>query len=221
MPWPVIDRGDLPEEVPAYSDKSLWWRAECGHTWQESVFMRTLRVDDMCPFCANRQVLRGFNDLRTTHPKLAKEWDRERNGGLRPTEVAANSCRKVWWKCAKGHSWKVAVVNRTRDPDHDPGCPYCRNRKCWPGYNDLVTTHPKVASEWHPHSKLKPTEVMAGSRKTVWWAPPCGHRFQLPVRQKVAAKPGYCPICTGRLVPERKVDLREYRDGDGNNRNEG
>lgn len=37
--------------------------------------MRSMRVDDSCPYCKNRKLLRGFNDLATAHPWLAAEWD--------------------------------------------------------------------------------------------------------------------------------------------------
>ena len=119
----------------------------------------------------------------------------------------------MWWKCELGHEWAVPIANRTRNPGHDPGCPYCHNRKVLPGFNDLATTHPEIAKEWNPYQNrgIKPTEVGAFSRKEVWWIAPCGHHFTLPVRNKAKAKPGYCCCCSGRKKPERplKFHLRE------------
>ena len=40
-------------------------------------------------------MLKGYNDLRTTHPKIAREWNKERNGDLKPTDVIANSNKRV------------------------------------------------------------------------------------------------------------------------------
>lgn len=67
------------------------------------------------------------------------------------------------------------------------------------GYNDLATTHPGIAAMWHPrmNKRLKPTGVQAISRKPVWWRGECGHVYQMAVRDRVRAKPGYCPYCTG------------------------
>ena len=31
--------------------------------WREKVSMRSMRIDDSCPYCKNRKLLRGFNDL--------------------------------------------------------------------------------------------------------------------------------------------------------------
>ena len=39
------------------------------------------------PYCGDRKVLKGYNDLRTTHPEIAREWNKERNGDLKPTNV--------------------------------------------------------------------------------------------------------------------------------------
>lgn len=93
--------------------------------WREKVSMRSMRVDDSCPYCKNRKLLRGFNDLTTTYPELAAEWDFERNGDLRPTDVIASSNKRVWWKCGEGHGWSGLIANRARKGKADPGCPYC------------------------------------------------------------------------------------------------
>ena len=39
------------------------------------------------PYCGDRKVLKGYNDLRTTHPEIAREWNKERNGDPKPTDV--------------------------------------------------------------------------------------------------------------------------------------
>ena len=67
------------------------------------------------------------------------------------------------------------------------------------GYNDLATTHPGIAAMWHPrmNKRLKPTGVQAISRKPAWWRGECGHVYQMAVRDRVRAKPGYCPYCSG------------------------
>lgn len=154
-------------------------------------------------------MLKGYNDLRTTHPKIAREWNKERNGDLKPTGVIANSNRRVWWKCKEGHEWSGLIANRARKGKADLGCPYCSGRKVLAGYNDLATTHPDIAAMWHPrmNKRLKPAGVQAVSRKLAWWRGECGHVYQMAVRDRVRAKPGYCPYCSGRKRPERPIRL--------------
>lgn len=136
-------------------------------------------------------------------------WNKERNGDLKPADVIANSNKRVWWKCKEGHEWSGLIVNRARKGKADPGCPYCSGRKALAGYNDLATTHPDMAAMWHPrmNKRLKPTGVQAISRKLVWWRGDCGHVYQMAVRDRVRAKPGYCPYCSGRKRPERPIRL--------------
>lgn len=93
--------------------------------------MRSMRVDDSCPYCKNRKLLRGFNDLATTHPELVAEWDFERNGDLGPDGIVPSSARRVWWRCGRGHAWRISAYNRTGGADR--GCPYCGDRKVLKG----------------------------------------------------------------------------------------
>ena len=161
------------------------------------------------PYCGDRKVLKGYNDPRTTHPKIAREWNKERNGDPKPTDVIASSNKRVWWKCKEGHEWSGLIANRARKGKADPGCPYCSGRKVLAGFNDLATTHPDIAAMWRPrmNKRLKPTGVQAISRKLAWWRGECGHVYQMAVRDRVRAKPGYCPYCSGRKRPERPIRL--------------
>ena len=80
-------------------------------------------MNTRCPYCTGRKVLAGFNDLASLFPKLAKEWDAELNGPLRPTEVTSGSSRRVWWRCDHGHVWRAAIYSRTGPKKC--GCPVC------------------------------------------------------------------------------------------------
>ena len=128
---------------------------------------------------------------------------------LKPTDVIANSNKRVWWKCKEGHGWSGLIASRARKGKADPGCTYCSGRKVLASYNDLATTHPSIAAMWHPrmNKRLKPTGVQAISRKLVWWRGECGHVYQMAVRDRVRARPGYCPYCSGRKRPERPIRL--------------
>ena len=57
------------------------------------------------------------------------------------------------------------------------------------------------------NKRLKPAGVQAISRKLVWWRGECGHVYQIAVSDRVRAKPGYCPYCSGRKRPERPIRL--------------
>ena len=83
-------------------------------------------------------------------------------------------------------------------------------RAAWaPVVERLAATHPDIAPMWHPrmNRRLKPAGVQAVSRKLAWWRGECGHVYQMAVRDRVRAKPGYCPYCSGRKRPERPIRL--------------
>lgn len=93
-------------------------------------------------YCGDRKVLKGCNDLRTTHPKIAREWNKECDGDLKPTDAIAGSNKRVWRKRKEGHEWSGLIANRARKGKAGPGCPYCSGRKVLAGYNDLASRIP-------------------------------------------------------------------------------
>ena len=139
-------------------------------------------------------MLKGYNDLETVNPEIAKEWDYEKNT-LLPSEVTRCSGKVVWWKCEKGHSWKITVSSRTKGS----GCPYCCNQKILAGYNDLQTLEPEIASEWdYDKNKLKPSEVAAYSNKKFWWKCQNGHSWKSAISGRTKGGQG-CPYCVGKV----------------------
>lgn len=120
-----------PSTVTCGSGKKAFWICKNGHSWQASIDNRNKGRG--CPYCANKLVLKGFNDLATINPELAKEWNYDKNGNLKPDMVTANSNKKVWWKCKKGHEWQATIANRNRGT----GCPDCAK--------ELQTSFPEQA----------------------------------------------------------------------------
>ena len=100
-----------PDEVNAKSRKNVWWRCgKCGNEWKSVINARVKGT--VCPVCAEREVLAGYNDLATTDNQLLSEWDYEQNK-LKPTEVSRTSTKRAWWKCRHGHSWSMKINERT------------------------------------------------------------------------------------------------------------
>ena len=121
-----------PDSVTFGSQKLVWWRCPKGHSYRSMVKSRTQGTG--CPYCAGRAVLAEENSLAARFPELAQEWDAEKNGGLTPSQVSANTHRKAWWRCPNGHSWCAAVFSRTQNRS---GCPVCTGRQALPGESDL------------------------------------------------------------------------------------
>ena len=193
-----------PSDVTYGSKKKVWWKCSEGHAWQTSIQV-IIRCKG-CPICSNKQVLVGYNDLATVNPKLAEEWNYEKNAGLTngngveistPERVTANSSQKVWWKCSEGHSWQATIANRVKGTK----CPYCSNRIIVAGYNDLATTNPTIASEWdyEKNYPLTPSEVTYGSHKKVWWKCPKGHEWLCMIKERTRTRATGCPKCHSEI----------------------
>lgn len=110
-----------PDAVNEKSTKNVWWECRtCGYEWKAVVKARV--KGGMCPVCAERAVLQGYNDLGTTDPHLLSEWDYEKNSKWTPSNVSRNSMKVVWWKCGAGHSYRAKITDRTIE---QKGCPQC------------------------------------------------------------------------------------------------
>lgn len=138
-----------------------------------------------------QKLFRGENDLLTLYPDLAKEWDCNKNGDLKPSDVLPGSHKEVWWKCANDHEWKSTIRDRIKGKN----CPYCSNIKVLSGFNDLATVHPEIAQEWHyeKNGDLKPNQVKYSANIKVWWRCAQGHEWQAYVFNR--SKGHGCPYC--------------------------
>lgn len=112
--WDAELNGDLtPQAVSHGSTREVWWRCEKGHFWRSPIRFQSGR-ERGCPYCANKKVLAGYNDLATRFPELGRQWHPTLNGDLVPERIVYGSCRKVWWQCEDGHVWKTSAYKRTK-----------------------------------------------------------------------------------------------------------
>lgn len=171
------------------------WKCNLGHIFIATSMDRTGKGKTGCPFCAHQKLLKGFNDLRTTHPRAAKEaygWD--------PSEYISGSSKKKTWKCEKGHISETSIFNRSRA---QIGCPYCNNTKVLPGFNDLKSKYPEIAKEaylWDPENTF-PT-----SNKVAKWKCEEGHIYSSRIYSRTSGG-NNCPICSNQEVSRGVNDL--------------
>lgn len=144
------------------------------------------------------KVVFGKNDLITWcksngREDILNDWDYSLNE-IKPSSVAYGSAIKVYWKCAKGHSYFSSLNKRTSD---NSACPYCAcsHAKLLKGFNDLETTNPEILKYWNyeKNESILPSMVMKGQHKKVWWRCERGHSYQAAIYHKVAGRG--CPIC--------------------------
>lgn len=185
--------GWVPSAYAAFSNRVMPWKCQLGHSWKSSINNRSQGKN--CPFCTRKKLLKGFNDLLTSHPEVALQahgWD--------PTIVISGSNKKKNWICKKGHTWEASPNIRVKGH----GCPFCSNHKVWIGFNDLATTHPDIATEargWDTSS------VTAGSSLNKFtWECSLGHQYRASPKIRTSRKQN-CPFCAGKQIIKGFNDL--------------
>ena len=118
---PNLNNGLLPSQVAAHSNMPFVWVCDHGH---EFVCSPDKRVrGNGCPYCSNRKVLTGYNDLETKYPNISKEWDYSKNEGT-PKDYTYRSLYKANWKCSTcGTEWAARI--RDRVDSKYKLCPQC------------------------------------------------------------------------------------------------
>ena len=210
--WNYTKNGNVtPYDRTWGSNKKAWWKcSKCNHEWQARISDRT-RDRNGCPACANKVLVRGYNDLATKFPNIAKEWHPTKNGTLKPTDVKYGSDKKVWWLCNNNHEYEQAINIRTTRKTR---CPYCASKKgklpkVLKDYNDLATKYPEAIKQWNveKNKNLKPYDVTAGSKKEVWWKCSKGHEFKQAINHRIRHIYS-CPVCSGHKALEGYNDFK-------------
>lgn len=201
LEWhPLKNNGLSPKDVVLNSNKKVWWLgADCGHEWEATIVNRVKGTG--CPYCSGKKVAKE-NSLEYLFPEIAKSWNYDKNNDTTPSEVLPYSSKVIWWICSKGHEWQTAISCRVQGND----CPYCGNKILLTGYNDFASVQPTLSKEWnYEKNTLKPSEVMAGSNKKVWWICSKGHEWQASIINRVQGKG--CPVCINKKIVVGYNDL--------------
>lgn len=189
--WHPTKNGNLaPEKVVSGSNRRVWFRCDAGHEWTQVVNQQVSRKG--CRDCVVRSVPKGTS-MRDTHPHLADELDPELNGLITPDNITGTTKRYVWWRCSRQHRWRTAPKHRSMG---NGGCLVCANRRVVSGDNDMATTHPELAKEWHPtkNGTLVPERIVAGTSKRIWWQ--CAdHGHEWLASGNVRIRGHRCPAC--------------------------
>lgn len=107
--WHPTKNGEItPFDVTDHNGEKYWWLCEvCGHEWESTVAHRTDGRE--CPICSKRKIAILCQDRAAETNSLAhnieqhpwiQEWS-SRNEPLTIENVALNTHRKMWWRCAK------------------------------------------------------------------------------------------------------------------------
>ena len=210
--WDFEKNRKQPSQYASGSDARVWWKCSKGHSWRTTINSRTKRGGG-CPYCSNKKILAGYNDLFTTNPELKDEWDFEKNKSILPFAIGAGFQKKAWWICKTcGNSWETKVYLRA----NGSGCPECgkeKNKigrlKTMASKNPLFLQFPFLEEEWdyEKNKNLDVSIIPASSNKYAWWKCKEGHSFKTKIASRTLHNVG-CPYCHGQKVLTGINDLR-------------
>ena len=206
--WDYNKNPNPPNTFSFGSHSKAWFVCTRNHSYQTVIRKRT--EGNSCPFCGNKKLLQGFNDLATLYPQIANQWDQEKNNRL-PSEVMAGSMSKAWFKCELGHSYETLIQSKSRG---ETGCPICGNFQLLRGFNDLETRLPQVAMEWHPtkNGVKQPTDFVFGSHSFAWFVCYQGHEWRSTI---VGRQKSGCPSCAEYGFKPHKAALFYFIENEG------
>jgi len=141
--------------------------------------------------------------LSVENSSLVQEWDYDKNGSLKPSDLKPYSNRKVWWLCKNEHSWEALVSSRTGGK----GCPYCAGLYAIQGVNDFATLLPELALEWdyEKNGDLRPNQVKIKSGQKAWWLCEYGHSWKAVIHAR--SNGNGCPVCKNLSILSGYNDL--------------
>ena len=194
-----------PYEIPKWASIKVRWRCKKWHERQSLIYSRTIKNPNWCPYCSNQKVLKWYNDLATTNPKIAEQWNYEKNWDITPDIVNEGSNKKARRKCEKWHEWEAIISSRTKNW---AWCPYCSNQKVLKWYNDLLTIHPEIAKDWNYEKNWDslPEMIVAGSNGKYWWKCEKWHEYESTVAERTG-RWRWCPYCVNQRVLKWYNDL--------------
>ena len=200
-----------PEMFLSQSNQKVWWICSKGHEWEAKISDRT--NGNGCPYCSNKKLLKGYNDLATLNPILVKEWDLEKNNPLTPSTVFSSSHQKVWWICPNClHKYYASISHRT----NGRGCPKCKlktlstknTERFFDAKKSLIKTNPELMKEWNYKKNLdvNPEKLIFGSKKKVWWICSKGHEWENVIANRTIHNQN-CPYCSNQKILKGYNDL--------------
>jgi hypothetical protein len=189
---------DNPTEYQAGTHKRLRWKCRvCPYEWSAKGNSRAGR-NAGCGVCSKRILLKGWNDMATTHVELAKECMDDATGFM------AGTNKRLRWNCSKcGGEWSQTGDLRTRGH----GCWDCGQKqsaktRTISAYEDSFAFHrPDLVPEYRGDQDPKTVFVSSGQIFN-WQCAKCDRLYPAVVQNRTVCGTG-CKKCSNKFAGKK------------------
>lgn len=201
--WDMSLNDISPHLVSPGTKVRYWWTCFNGHdSWEASPYEVT-NGWRMCPCCpGSHKVVKGCNDLATTHPEIAERWDFARNSAA-PSELKIGTNKKFFFLCSNNpkHHPEMYLPNLKKNSF---ACTFCWNEAITCGVNDFACLFPELAPFFaDSENKSDPHLVRPGDEREFTWKCLNGedHTFKRTLATMTNKRSKRtCPVCVNRTI---------------------
>ena len=147
-----------------------------------------------CPYCNNKKLLKGFNDLKTKRPDLVLDWGNNNKKSVK--DITITSDYEAEWICHKcKHCWVTAVRNRSNNNN----CVSCEDKNSGKE-NSFHSNRENFKKLWSEKLNGELPVYLPKSSLSIYWFT-CGqfdHEYQATVKSTFKTKFN-CQVCSGNV----------------------
>lgn len=188
-----------PEEharISTFSHKEVSFTCACGNVFTKQVRVMSKRSDYSCPRCHMTSVVKGVNDLATTHPDVADML-------VEPEQahsVMSNSQKSLLFRCDNGHT-RSRVISDVVSGVQCRDC-YDHERSHYTTVEGTRTEVLRISESPMGEELVNDSdgEILINSSVKVLWSCSLGHRYESSPKNRTMGRG--CPYCAGFKVLE-------------------
>lgn len=201
------------ENIIKTSTVLAYWNCKtCKTDWDKMSVNQRIRQKQNCPYCANKRLKIGLNDLASRHPELISQWSTKNKEKI--SEVLGGS-EKYYWNCKNNHELYSNYYKRLKY-----GCGICSGNIFIPGINDWITKTKKdgrkdLLAQWDYNKNIgvDPNLIKYSSNEKAWWSCSKKHKWKASICSRVNRN---CPICSNQRLAEGYNDLQTFCENNKN-----
>lgn len=210
--WDFEKNNSEPKMVSFGTKTRYWWICPAGHDSWEASPDEVARGWRMCPCCpGSHKLVKGCNDLSTTHPEIAVRWDYSRNP-ITPDAAKIGMNKKFFFICNQNpsHLPEMYLPSLRKNP---AACTQCWKEPLSCGLNDFGCLFPDLVPFFLGNSDCENAhEVRPGDERSFLWRCLNGedHTFERALYNMTSKRSRRtCPICVNRQIIPGLNSLRD------------